>query len=75
MAWLFVGTVALDIILAQLRFKEFEITDSVPRSELENEGSRRRRRRSRPREKTRATVSPTTGASRRGASLGLRVRF
>ncbi len=71
MAWLFVGTVALDILLAQLRFKEFELTDSVPRSELENYDKRKRRRERRPR----ATVRPTTGASRRGASMGLRVDF
>ncbi|MCR9165479.1 MAG: hypothetical protein ACE37F_12070 [Nannocystaceae bacterium] len=71
MAWFFVGTVALDIILAQVRFKEFEITDSVPRSELEEGNSGRRRRR----KKRRATVSPQAGASTRGASLGLRVRF
>lgn len=73
MAWFFVGTVALDIILAQIRFKEFEITDSVPRSELEggNDGRRRRRQR----KKRRATVSPEAGASNEGASLGLRVRF
>lgn len=74
MAWMFVGTVALDILIAQLRFKDFEITDSVPRSELENEtrSSRRKRRRSR---KPRATVEPKAGGSPQGASLGLRVRF
>lgn len=71
MAWLFVGTVVLDILLAQLRFKEFEFTDSVPRSELENYEQRKRRRGRRPR----ATVRPTTGASRKGASMGLRVDF
>ena len=71
MAWVFVVTVVADIVVAQLRFKEFEITDSVPRSELENEGRGRRRRR----KKRRATVSPEAGASNTGASLGLRVRF
>jgi hypothetical protein len=74
MAWLFVGTVALDILLAQVRFKDFEITDTVPRSELEKDkdGGKKRRRRS---SKRRARVRPTTAASPRGASLGLRVRF
>ncbi len=71
MAWVFVVTVVADIVVAQLRFKEFEITDSVPRSELENEGRGRRRGR----KKRRATVSPEAGASNTGASLGLRVRF
>lgn len=71
MAWLFVGTVVLDILIAQLRFKEFEFTDKVPRSELENY-EKRRRRRGRNR---RATVRPTTGASLKGASMGLRVDF
>ncbi len=74
MAWMFVGTVAFDILIAQLRFKEFEITDSVPRSELENEtrSARRKRRRTR---KPRATVEPKASGSPEGASLGLRVRF
>ncbi|MBV1861281.1 MAG: hypothetical protein KUG77_22880 [Nannocystaceae bacterium] len=71
MAWLFVGTVVLDILIAQLRFKEFEFTDSVPRSELEGYEKRRGRRG----RKRRATVRPTTGASRKGASMGLRVDF
>jgi hypothetical protein len=71
MAWVFVVTVVADIVVAQLRFKEFEITDSVPRSELESEGRGRRRRR----KKRRASVSPEAGASSTGASLGLRVRF
>ncbi len=74
MAWMFVGTIAFDILIAQLRFKEFEITDSVPRSELQTEtpGARRKRRRA---DKPRATVTPKAGASPRGASLGVRVRF
>lgn len=71
MAWLFVGTVVLDILIAQLRFKEFEFTDRVPRSELENYDKGRRRRD----RKRRATVRPTTGASLKGASMGLRVDF
>jgi len=71
MAWLFVGTVAFDILIAQLRFKEFEFTDSVPRSELEGYEKRKRPRNRRPR----ARVRPTTGASRKGASMGLRVDF
>lgn len=71
MAWIFLGAVAFDIVVAQIRFKEFEITDSVPRSELEGGGKRRRRRAPR----SRATVSPSVGASPRGASLGLRGRF
>ncbi len=72
MAWLFVLTVVADIVVAQARFKEFEITDSVPRAELEDQSDGRRRRR---RRKPRATVTPTSAASRTGASLGLRVRF
>ncbi len=71
MAWLFVGAVVLDVLIAQLRFKEFEFTDRVPRSELKNYEKRRRRRG----EKRRATVRPTTGASLKGASMGLRVDF
>lgn len=74
MAWVFLGAVAFDIVVAQVRFKEFEITDSVPRSELENQETKRRRRRRREKE-PRARVSPSAGASPRGASLGLRVRF
>lgn len=71
MGWLFLGTVVLDVLFAQLRFKEFEFTDKVPRSELDNYDQRKRRRgRNR-----RATVRPTTGASRKGASMGLRVDF
>ncbi len=70
MGWVFIGAIAFDIVLAQIRFKAFEITDSRPRSELENEGSSRRRRKRR-----RATVRPKTSASPWGASLGLEVRF
>ncbi len=71
MAWLFVGTVVLDILIAQLRFKEFEFTDRVPRSELKKYDQRRRRRSRKPR----ARVRPTSGASLKGASMGLRVDF
>ena len=74
MAWLFLGTVVFDIVVAQVRFKEFEITDSVPRSELENPQENRRRRRQREKG-PRARVIPSAGASPRGASLGLRIRF
>lgn len=74
MAWVFLGAVAFDIVVAQVRFKEFEITDSVPRSELESQENKRRRRRQREKE-PRARVTPSAGASPRGASLGLRIRF
>ena len=74
MGWLFIGTAALDILVAQLRFEAFEISDRRPRSELDAElqGTRRRQRRAK---KRRATVRPRAGASREGASLGLEVHF
>ena len=74
MAWLFVGTVALDIVLAQVRFRPLEITESVPRKTLDQQlesGDKTPRRK----KKRRATVRPSTAASPRGASLGLRGRF
>lgn len=77
MAWLFVGTVALDILLAQIRFEPFETVEvrQVPRSNLKGDGEPSGGRRRRPKKKPKATVRPTAGGSRNGASLGVSIRF
>jgi hypothetical protein len=74
--WVLLGTIALDVFLAQYRFRPFktETVDRVPRRELdaggaEGEGRPRRDRKPRP------TVRPTASGSRHGASLGVTVRF
>jgi len=73
--WVFLGTVALDVFLAQYRFRPFktESVDRVPRRELDAEGAADgRRRRDR---KPRATVRPTAGGNRHGATFGFSLRF
>lgn len=74
--WVFLGTIALDVFLAQYRFRPFktESVDRVPRRELDAGGapgdSRRRRDR-----KPRANVRPTAGGNRHGATFGFSFRF
>jgi hypothetical protein len=86
MAWAFLGTAVLDIVLAQVLFEEFTVVDQgfKPRRQLERdlEGkaeeaeprNRRRRRRDR-RAAVRATVRPTPAVLDRGAGMGVRFRF
>lgn len=78
MAWLLLGTVALDIVVAQLRFQPYtlETTERIPRRELDSTGaptepSRRRDRKAKPR----AKVRPTGGLGPHGVNLGVSVRF
>lgn len=79
MAWLFLGTVALDIVLAQVRFQKYETVkvERVKRRELESgepdgpSKSPPKRRRSAPR----AKVRPTGAVIPRGAGLGVSVSF
>ena len=73
MAWAFLGTVAVDILIAQLRFEDFRIEYTAPRDEVEAEQKGESSGRRRP--KPRAQVRPTPAAIPRGAGLGLRVRF
>lgn len=74
--WVFLGTLALDVFLAQYRFRPFktESVERVPRRELDassaQEDARRRRER-----KPRANVRPTAGGSRHGAIFGFSFRF
>lgn len=75
MGWMFIGSIALDILVAQLRFKAFEITETRPRSAIDEKVIDGRERRKRRAKKRRATVRPRAGASREGASLGLEVHF
>lgn len=79
MGWFFLGTIALDILIAQLRFKAFETTEvrRIPRGELEAEGSgeSRRRNRRKPRKKTSATFRPIVSGSPDGGRLGVSIRF
>lgn len=79
MGWFFLGTIALDILIAQLRFKDFEITEvrRIPRRELESEasGDNRRRNRRKPRKKTSATFRPIVSGSPDGGRLGVSIRF
>ncbi len=76
--WVFIGTMILDVALAQYRFRPIktESVTQVPRSELdareEESGGKGRRRR---RRKPRAKVRPTAGGSPQGVSLGVSVRF
>jgi hypothetical protein len=74
--WVFLGSIALDVFLAQYRFRPFktESVDRVPRRELDAGGASgddRRRRDRRPR----ANVRPTAGGSRQGATFGLFFEF
>ncbi|MEM7157510.1 MAG: hypothetical protein AAF799_32015 [Myxococcota bacterium] len=79
MGWMFLGSIALDILIAQLRFRPYTLTgkERVPRRELDaqtgntEERSRRRKRKAKPR----AKVRPTGGGGPRGVGLGISVRF
>ncbi|MBL4686921.1 MAG: hypothetical protein JKY37_20160 [Nannocystaceae bacterium] len=79
MGWFFFGTLALDIVLAQIRFQAVETVEvrRVPRRTLEADGPPGgRRARPRPiKKKARATVRPTAGGHRNGASLGVSIQF
>jgi hypothetical protein len=74
--WVFLGTLALDVFLAQYRFRPFKTqsVERIPRRELDAGGApgdgRRRRDRT-----PRATVRPTGGGTRHGVSLGVHVEF
>ena len=76
--WMFLGSIALDILIAQLRFKPYTLDSKgfVPRSELDEAGNTEERRRRRKRKgKPRAKVRPTGGGGPRGVGLGISVRF
>jgi len=82
MGWFFLGTIALDILIAQLRFKPFETTEvrRIPRRELEAGGggeSRRRTRRGKPRKKSSQgpTFRPIVSGRPDGGQLGVSIRF
>lgn len=74
--WVFLGTIALDIFLAQYRFRPFktQAVGRVPRKELDAGGAPADGRRRRDR-KPRAKVRPTGGGGPHGLSLGVRVEF
>lgn len=74
--WVFLGTIALDVFLAQYRFRPFktESVERVPRRELDASGAQGDGRRRRGR-KPRANVRPTAGGSRQGAIFGFSLRF
>lgn len=76
LGWVFIGSLALDVFLAQYRFRPFktETVDRVPRRELDAGGAPGDGRRRRDR-KARANVRPTAGGSRHGATLGLSIEF
>ncbi len=76
LGWVFLGSLALDVFLAQYRFRPFktESVERVPRRELDaggapGDGPRRRGR------KPRANVRPSVGAPARGFTLGVSGRF
>ena len=74
--WVFLGAIALDVVLAQYRFRPFktESVDRVPRRELDAGGAAGDGRRRRDR-KPRGTVRPTAGGSRHGATFGFSLEF
>jgi hypothetical protein len=76
LGWVFLGTLALDVVLAQIRFRPFktESVERVARRELDaggapGDGPRRRDR------KPRANLRPSFGAPARGFTLGVSGRF
>ena len=77
MGWAFLGAIAVDILLAQIRFDAFRLEYKQSRKELEEEQeagrSRRRRRRRNP--KPRAKVRPSPAFIPAGAGAGLDIRF
>lgn len=79
--WLFLGVVALDIVLAQIRFKNYK-TEKVfrkSRSDLLKDGTapapERRRRPKAPASKPRASLRGAPMVSPRSVGIGLHVRF
>lgn len=74
--WVFLGAIALDVFLAQYRFKPFKTqsVERVPRRELDADAvpADGRRRKAR---KPRAKVRPTGGFGPHGASVGIRLEF
>jgi hypothetical protein len=79
MGWIFIGSIALDIVLAQVRFQKYETVSvkRVKRSELEAgepdgpSDAPPKRRGARPR----AKVRPSGALIPRGAGLGVHVSF
>lgn len=79
MAWFFLGTIALDIVLAQVRFQAYETVSIERKKRKELEGGEpagpseapAKRRRTTPR----AKVRPTGALIPRGAGLGVSVSF
>jgi hypothetical protein len=76
LGWVFLGTLALDVFLAQFRFRPFktESVERVPRRELDAGGAPGDGRRRRDR-KPRANFRPSIGAPARGFTLGVSGRF
>lgn len=78
MAWAFLIAVAADIVIAQVRFKDFEIVDVKTREEIEKKGgedNRRTFRRRRAERKPRAKVRPSPAVIRAGAGFGVDISF
>lgn len=82
MGWLFLGTLVLDVIIAQIRFQPYETkaVRRVKRKELESGSSsptreKGRTRDRRRRDRRRARVRPAPGMVPGGVSLGVDIRF
>lgn len=84
MAWLFLGTVLLDLVIAQIRFRPFETASvrRVKRRDLERSGPSAKgsdpspnRRSRKPRSTPRAKVRPSTTVGPHGGGLSVEVRF
>ncbi len=73
MGWMFLGSVALDIVLAQIRFEPVSTAEiqRVPRRALDSQGEPAKPKRRRPR----ATIRPGATLSPQGAGIVLRGRF
>jgi hypothetical protein len=72
MGWLFLGTMAVDILVAQLLFKPVSVVsvDTVPRSELDGVADPKPRAK-----RPRASVRPTPAVIVGGGGMGIDVRF
>lgn len=84
MAWLFLGTVVLDVLIAQARFRPYEIASvrRVKRRDLDSSGgapvpddARRKRREKKSRGKPRATIRPSPAFHPRGGGMNVEIRF
>lgn len=78
MAWFFVGTLVLDIIIAQVRFVPYETAGirRLKRKDLEGDkAAPPRQRDQRRRERRRARVRPTPAMIPAGAGLGVDIHF